>query len=45
MDAIDADPTTPAWTRPELVDLGSVGDAANSFTFATDAVFGEDLSP
>lgn len=45
MDAFEPDPVAPAWTRPELVDLGSVGDAANSFTFATDGAFGEDLSP
>ncbi len=45
MDATEARPTAPAWTRPELVDLGSVADAANSFTFASDTVFGEDLSP
>lgn len=45
MDATEARPTAPAWTRPELVDLGSVGDAANSFAIGADGVFGEDLSP
>ena len=45
MDATEAHPTTPAWTRPELIDLGSAADAANSFTFATDGAIGEDLSP